>query len=264
MKFTSTSDARLILRVKNLSLNFKTFRYAPTSMRDLFVHMFTNSAAALKEMEKNVVVAEDLNLELREGERLGILGVNGAGKSSICRAIAGAYKPKGGSIEVFGKVRALFDVGLGVQPELTGRENARLLSAFFFPDDKRRDEILNEALEFTELGEFLDVPCRTYSSGMQTRLWLSLAAAAPCDLVILDEVFEGADKFFREKISNRMLQMLRSSGSVIFISHEAAQIQKVCNRVIVLDAGRILFDGPVNEGLAFYEGLTSRTKRLAG
>jgi ABC-type polysaccharide/polyol phosphate transport system ATPase subunit len=252
MKSTSNSKA-VILRLTDMKLVFHAETYRSRTLRDLFFRM--THPLPKKQPKKIITVADGINLEIRQGERVGIIGTNGSGKTSLCRCIAGTYKPSAGSVEVFGKVRAIFDIGLGIQPELTGRENADLLSAFMFPEDENRHELVQKALEFSELGEFLDVPYRTYSNGMQARLCLSLAAAKACDLYILDEVFDGADRFFREKISARMIEVLRQSGAVIFVSHNPEQILTVCNRIIVLRNGKIEYDGPVQAGLDYYAKL---------
>jgi ABC-type polysaccharide/polyol phosphate transport system ATPase subunit len=183
------------------------------------------------------------------------LGVNGAGKSSLCRCIAGMYKPTTGSVEVFGETRAVFNTNIGIQPDLTGRENAELLTQFLYPGLSKNDakELINDAINFSELGRFIDAPFRLYSNGMQTRLSLSLVSARPTDLLILDEVFDGADTFFKEKISLRVQKMIQLSGAALFVSHSPDQVLKVCNRAIVLDQAQIVFDGEPSEALNFYK-----------
>ena len=143
-----------------------------------------------------------------------------------------------------------------MQPELTGRENAQLLVEFIFPQiPDEHDDIIKEALEFSELGHFVDVPFKFYSNGMQARLCLSLISARPCELLMLDEVFDGADQFFRKKIAARIRNIIDQSGAVIFVSHSTDQIAEVCNRVLVLDKGRLLFDGSPQEAIKIYSAL---------
>ena len=208
----------------------------------------------LKEKER-LHILKSLQFEIRQGDRIGLLGVNGAGKSSLCRCIAGHYTPTQGNLTVNGRVRAVFDASLGVQPELTGRENARLLAHFLFPEVSDLDALVEEALEFSELGKFIEFPYHIYSNGMQIRLCLSLISARPTDILILDEVFDGADAFWREKISRRVLEMIENCGAVIFVSHSADQITRVCNRLIVLHNGEIIHDGAVADGLERYRRL---------
>ena len=199
----------------------------------------------------------NLNLSIYEGDRVGVLGVNGAGKSSLCRAIAGGYKPKVGKIETSGKILAIFDTSMGIIPELTGRENATLLYEFLFPElsADNKMKLLKDALEFSELGDFVDVPFYKYSKGMQARLCLSVISSCGSDILILDEVFDGADEFFSKKISERVLDMINASGSVVFVSHSVEQVARVCNRVVVLRGGNVVFDGRVEDGITEYHRL---------
>src|SRR5262249_15637671 len=152
--------------------------------------------------------------------------------------------PTSGKVTVRGRTRAIFDTSVGIFPELTGRENARILVQFMYPDEYRQhDEIIEESLEFSELGKFVDMPFKMYSNGMQARLCLSLVSAVAPDLLILDEVFDGADKFFRAKISGRVVRLIEDSGAVIFVSHSMDQLAKVCTRVIYLRENKLFFDG---------------------
>ena len=131
--------------------------------------------------------------------------------------------------------------------------SADILYEFLFPNlGSEKKQIIEEALQFSELGDFLDVPYKFYSNGMQTRLCLSLISALPSELLILDEVFDGADQFFRKKISARVKNMIEKSGVVVFVSHSNEQILEVCNRVIILSHGRIVFDGLPQEGIDKY------------
>ncbi len=202
-------------------------------------------------------VLQDVNLTIRKGDRVGILGVNGAGKSSLARCVAGFYNPNRGSVRVYGQVRGIFDAALGMYPELTGRENGRFLMPFLYPNcPERYDELLSEAFHFSELGHFLDRPLRTYSNGMHARLSLSLVSCLPSDVLILDEVFDGADQFFQKKIAARIRDLIARSGAVIFISHSLDQVQSVCNRVLILKNGRLHEPGDVQASLRFYNETT--------
>ena len=263
MNSTSISDPSLILKVEDLGLTFNTHIYQGKSLRDYFVELAANPIRVLRQEAEKILLFQGLNFEVKRGERIGIVGLNGVGKTSLCRCISGHYNPTKGNIERFGIVRAIFDTAIGIQPELTGRENAYLLGAFMYPEhiDHLKD-FVEEALAFSELNEFLDAPFRIYSNGMQARLCLSLISSVPADLLILDEVFEGADHVFRNKISERILKMIESSGAVLFVSHSPGQIERVCNRVLVLDQGAIVFDGPPIEGQKFYESLGSPTERF--
>ncbi len=243
-----------ILRVEDLNLVFKVRPHPFWSWRDAFTQAVRNPLEVLLTEPDRLHILKDVSLTLRRGDRVGLLGANGIGKTTLCRCIAGIYAPTSGKVVMNGRLRAVFDTAVGIQPELTGMENARLLAELIFPQsDYDREELVQESTRFSELGKYLDVPYRLYSNGMQARLCLSLISSLPCDLLILDEVFDGADAFFREKISARILRMISASGAVIFVSHSAEQILRVCNRLIVIGDGRIAHDGDVGAGLALYE-----------
>jgi len=242
-----------IVRVQGLNLIFGTKIYNDFSVRDRFIKILKNPWEVLLKTADQVHILRDISFTAKKGDRIGLLGVNGVGKTTLCRCLAGVYASTTGKVKIEGQVRAVFDVAVGIQPELTGRENAKLLSEFIYGDVPHRDELVAEALEFSELKEFLDAPYRIYSNGMQARLCLSLISAFPTDVLILDEVFEGADRFFKEKIAARIRKMIEKSGVVFFVSHTTEQVRQVCNRVIVLQSGKIAYDGPVEEGLRYYD-----------
>ena len=161
-------------------------------------------------------------------------------------------QPQMGTIETTKEVRAVFDTGTGVIPELTGRENAYLLARLFYPAMKDLRPIVEEAIEFSELGHFIDVPFMNYSKGMQSRILLSLISSIPSEILILDEVFDAADIFFQNKFASRMKKFIASAGATIFVSHSIEQIRQVCNHVILLNKGKIHFSGGVEEAYQEY------------
>ncbi|MEX1099107.1 MAG: ATP-binding cassette domain-containing protein, partial [Bacteriovoracaceae bacterium] len=235
MNSTFSFDPNLILKVSDLSISYRLSYRGIDSVRDLFIKAVHNPVRLLFREKRTLDLLNHLDLELRKGERLGILGVNGTGKTSLCRTIAGMHG-KNKNIFLNGEVRAIFESSVVVQPELSGAENAWILTNLLYnkhPKEERK-KIIEEALEFSELNEFVYSPFKTYSKGMKARLFLSVVSARPCDLLILDEVFSGADIFFNEKISNRVQEMIEDSGAVIFISHHLDLIKKICNRVVVL------------------------------
>lgn len=249
----SISTSEPILLVENLNLAFVADVHRAWSWRDAFTAALNRPFRGSERSTHRVDIARNISFKVHNGERVGILGLNGTGKTSLCRCVAGIYRPNSGTIAVNGQMRAIFDTSIGIQPELTGRENAELLVHFMYPDLRGKKELVEEAIEFSELGRFADVPYRSYSKGMQARLFLSIISRRTCDLFILDEVFDGADQFFQEKISDQMLKILTRSGAVLFVSHSLDQIRKVCNRLMVLDQGRIVYDGEVNAGIRHYE-----------
>jgi ABC-type polysaccharide/polyol phosphate transport system ATPase subunit len=250
-----------LLRVEGLHLAFRANIRRSHSWREAFTRAAKDPVGAFLADRDRLHILNDINFTVKAGERVALVGVNGSGKTSLCRCIAGIYHPNKGTIRRNGLVRAIFDTAVGILPELTGRENAHLLATFLYPEHHANlPSIVEEALEFSELGQFLDMPFKLYSNGMQARLCLSMISCLPCDLLILDEVFDGADFFFKEKISKRILKMIESSGAVVFVSHSAEQVEAVCNRLVLVQNGKIAFDGNVKEGLRFYVTLNEVVK----
>jgi len=248
----STLDSEIILKVENVSLHFELEHFQQKDMRDMFISAITHPIDFIFKPQEILMVLDDISFDIKRGMRLGILGINGAGKTTLCRCIAGMMVPQKGKIISQAEIRAIFDTGTGIMPELTGRENARLLARLFFPDVKDLHPLVNEAIEFSELGHFIDIPFKQYSKGMQARLMLSLISARSSDILILDEVLDGADVFFQQKLSVRMHNFIKASGATVFVSHSPEQIRSVCDSVLVINKGKIGFMGEVEQGLEYY------------
>ena len=243
------------MSVQKLRVHFELEHYHHTGLRDVFVSALTHPVDYFLGTPELLYVVDDVSFELKRGMRLGIIGVNGSGKTTLCRCLAGMMRAQKGKIVTSAEVRAIFDTGTGIMPDLTGRENAFLLARLFFPEVRNLSPIVNEALAFSELGHFVDVPFRQYSKGMQSRLMLSLISAQTTDILILDEVFDGADVFFQQKLAERMKKFIAQAGATVFVSHSSDQIRQVCNQVLVLDHGKMLFMGAMEEGLELYLSL---------
>ncbi|MBX9766756.1 MAG: ATP-binding cassette domain-containing protein [Bdellovibrionales bacterium] len=241
-----------VLKVQNLSLTVQIPLFEPTSLKETFTSLFKDPFQDLDRSPQFKDLAKNLNFQILRGERVGLVGINGAGKTSLCRCLAGMFAPDSGKIIRNSPVRAIFDTSLGVLPELTGRENALLLAHFLYPGHKDIFGIVSESLAFSGLEEYADAPYRIYSNGMKARLFLSIISSQPAGLLILDEVFDGADVFFQKQIETRILRMVESSDAVIFVSHNEEQILKVCERVMVLSQGHLVFDGKPEPALRYY------------
>lgn len=255
MSFTKESE--YIVRVKNLSYAHNVKYHGNDSLRESFISLFNNSTGKRLTKKERIVIFDDVSFDLKKGEQVGVLGVNGSGKTTMCRLLAKFYTPDMGEVEVNGEVRAIFDTSVGIIEELTGRENATMIAELMFPNlsSQEKNEIIEDAIEFSELKEFIDIPYNKYSKGMQTRLCLSLISSRPGDLLILDEVFDGADQFFKEKISVRVREMISQSGASFIVSHNPDHIRQTCNRLIIIDGKKIVFDGKVEEGIKFYNNI---------
>jgi ABC-type polysaccharide/polyol phosphate transport system ATPase subunit len=267
MNFISKSEVsdEPILKVVDLNLVYKVRHYSDRSFRDRFVRWIHDPAQVFFGAIETAHVLKNIRLDVKRGDRLAILGVNGSGKTSLCRCIAKMLHPTSGSIQVKGSSRAVFNAGVAVIPELTGRENARLLARLLYPEEKSAQiqKISDEAIEFADLGGFVDAPYEIYSQGMKARLCLSLVTAKSCDLLILDEVYDNTDTFFKVKLKARLKRFIEGSGAVIFVSHSQELIETTCNRAIVLHESEIKFDGDVESALRAYRFLNLPVGELA-
>ena len=200
-------------------------------------------------------VLERVSFVIQPGEVVGIVGRNGSGKTSLLKTIAGATYPDGGRVEVSGRTLALFAAGLGFRPQFTGRENVKYGGLLLGFRRKQIDVLLDAVAQFSELGEALDQPFFTYSSGMRSRLAFSLAISIPSDIVILDETLAAGDQRFVTKCYRQINEMRKSGKTIVLVSHNLGEVARLTSRVLVLDQGRLMFDGDVFEGLTIYERL---------
>ncbi len=249
--FISMSDA--ILSVKDLTIQYRIKKYPIVTLRDKFIHLLKDPFSIFHSPSYYNVL-KGVNLQFSKGEVVALLGVNGSGKSSLCRYLSQICKPQIGQVLANGKIKAIFNTDVGVIPELSGRENAFLLASMMYPELSNNEikKIADEAISFSELGEYADVAFQYYSKGMKARMYLSLISSEPADILILDEVFDGADVFFNHKVSIRIKDMIKNSGVVIFVSHSLEHVTEVCNRGIVLNGGAVAYDGAIDGAKNYY------------
>jgi ABC-type polysaccharide/polyol phosphate transport system ATPase subunit len=202
-----------------------------------------------------VQALRDVSLRVAPGETVGVVGRNGAGKTSTLRVLAGIVPLDSGRVEVGGRAVALLELGAGFGRDFTGRENI-LLNGALHGLSREEIEARTEAIvAFSELGRFVDVPVRTYSSGMFVRLGFAIAAHLDADVLLIDEVLAVGDEAFQRKCEARIAELIAAGTTLVLVSHDAALIERSCARVVVLDDGAVAFDGPVAEGLPFYHRL---------
>lgn len=207
---------------------------------------------AIKLVKKQLLYKEfwalnDISLEVRKGEVFGIVGYNGSGKSTLLKIIAGVMKPTKGHIEVKGTMAPLIELGAGFDPNLTGRENVYLNGAILGYPKKKLEEAFEEILEFSELGKFIDVPIKNYSSGMVARLAFSIATIVEPEILIVDEVLSVGDYKFQEKCKNKIKKMIEGDTTVLFVSHSIKQVEELCDRVAWIDKGQLKIVGKSKE-----------------
>ena len=215
-----------------------------TTSRSLKIHLMqaaTGGRMGANEQGRVVVRALDtISLELHEGDRLGVIGHNGAGKSTLLRVISGVYEPTGGRVEVSGSVSSLIDLNLGMDGEATGIENIYLRGALLGYRRRQLTEKVEEIVDFAGLGGFIDMPLRTYSTGMQMRLAFSIATLAQPDILVMDEWLTVGDVDFQLKAEKRLNARIQNSSILVIASHSPEMIGKVCNRVVRLERGTML------------------------
>lgn len=209
-----------------------------------------------KEMQYNEFWAlKDVSFSIDKGDRVGILGLNGAGKSTLLKVIAGVFKPTEGTVEKHGKIAPLLELGAGFDKQYTGKENIYLYGAVLGYSKKFIDEKYDEIVEFSELGEFIDVPVKNYSSGMRSRLGFSIATVVSPKILILDEVLSVGDAKFRKKSEKKVMSMFDSGVTVLFVSHSLEQVKRLCDKAMILDHGKLIAYGSIDEVAPKYQAM---------
>ena len=201
---------------------------------------------------KRVHALDDVTLRVAPGEAVGIVGRNGAGKTSTLRCLAGIVPLDSGRAACGGRVASLLELGAGFGEDFTGRENIYMNGALHGFTRAEVEERLGAIVEFSELGEFVEVPVKAYSAGMQLRLGFSIVAHLDADVLLIDEILTVGDESFQRKCLERISERMAVGATLVFVSHDPAAIERLCERLIVLDHGRVAFDGPAAEGLLFY------------
>ena len=203
-----------------------------------------------KEIRK---VLKNINIDRRKGETVALIGVNGSGKSTLLKLITRIIYPTKGTIKVNGKVSSLLELGAGFHPDFSGRENIYFNASIFGLSKKEIDDRLESIIEFSELGDFIDTPIRTYSSGMYMRLAFSVAINVDADIILIDEILAVGDQHFQEKCMDKMLELKKKGKTIVFVSHSSDAVKFLCDRAIWLKDGKVEMDGKTDNVLKEYE-----------
>jgi lipopolysaccharide transport system ATP-binding protein len=206
-----------------------------------------------KPLLRDVHALKDFTLHAEEGERIGVIGHNGSGKSTLLKTIAGIYPVVSGTVDVQGKIHSLFDIGLGFDPEATGRDNILYRGLLLGSKPDEIAEKTQEIVDFAGLGDFIDYPLKSYSSGMMVRLAFSVSTSLTGEVLLLDEVLSTGDISFMGKARQRMLHVIDEAKLMVFVTHDLTSMVEVCNRAIMLDHGQILFDGDPQTAVEVYK-----------
>lgn len=240
-----------LIQLDNVDLIFHVRRHGRISLKEYLLHGFFHRR---KENSLEVRALEGINLRIEEGERVGVVGSNGAGKSTLLKLLAGVYPPTGGTRVVRGKIRSLFDLSLGFETDANGWDNIMYRGYLQGETPRSIREKTQSIAEFSELGRFLDMPIHYYSSGMLVRLAFSIATAIDPEVLLLDEVLAAGDASFQAKAQARVRGLISSARAVVIVSHDMASLERLCERVLWLDRGRIRMDGPARKVIAAYQG----------
>ena len=240
-------DKNVAVKVEHVGMKFNLSSDKVDNLKEYFVRFVKRDI-----MYKEFWALKDVSFTVNKGDRIAIIGYNGAGKSTILKVIAGVLKPTEGRVITRGKVAPLLELGAGFDPQYTGAENIYLYGAVLGYKKEFIDEKYDKIVKFSELQDFIDVPVKNYSSGMKARLGFSIATVVEPEILILDEVLSVGDAKFRKKSLKRIDKMMDKGVTVLFVSHSAAQIRRVCNKAVVLDHGRVVFEGGVEEAITMF------------
>lgn len=240
--------SKVVLRVDHVGMRFNLSAEKVDNLKEYVIKLIKRE---LKFQE--FWALKDVSFELKKGERLGILGFNGAGKSTLLKVIAGVLKATEGSVDIKGKIVPLLELGAGFDPQYTGKENIFLYGAVLGYSKEFIQEKYEEIVTFSELGDFINVPIKNYSSGMKARLGFSIATIVEPEILILDEVLSVGDAKFRKKSEKKIQAMFDKGVTVLFVSHSLEQVRRLCDRAIILEHGHIIANGNVEEVSNIYE-----------
>ncbi|QFP62253.1 ABC transporter ATP-binding protein [Brucella anthropi] len=243
------------IQLRDVSVEFPIYNSSSRSLKNRVLSIATGGKIE-RRSDRLVIVRglEHVNLTFKEGDRVGLIGHNGSGKTTLLRVLSGIYTPTHGSAIIDGHAVSLININLGIDPDATGRENIRLRSAMMGMHPDEIAEKFDQIAEFSGLGEFLDVPFRTYSSGMQLRLAFATSTAVRPEILIMDEWLSTGDEDFKDRANARMRELVDSTKILILASHSKELMEKNCNRVIWLEHGHVKMDGHPNEVLPSYFG----------
>lgn len=261
----------LMLRVDNVSKQYRLGEIGGTTLRDELQRLGAKIRG--KEDPTKQVGAKDYNkgekfmalsgvtFDVNKGERVGLIGHNGAGKSTLLKLISRVTAPTDGFIGLNGRITSMLEVGTGFHPELTGRENVYMNGAILGMTKKEIDAKMEDIIEFSEVRQFIDTPVKRYSSGMYVKLAFSVAAHLDSEIVVMDEVLAVGDMSFQEKCLRKMSEVSNEEGrAILYVSHNMSTIRQLCDRCIVLDHGKIVYDGEVEDAIGIYLGIKNKSQ----
>ena len=240
--------SEIMIDVKNVTMKFRMSDEPLNSLKEVF------TTAVKGKLKFNEFLAlDDVSFELEKGKTLGLIGKNGAGKSTTLKLISGILKPTSGTIKTYGNIVPMLELGAGFDLELTGKENIYLNGAILGYSKEYLEEKYDEIVDFAEIRDFIDMPIRNYSSGMMARLAFSIASVVQPEILIVDEILAVGDVAFQEKSFNRMKELMSGGATVLFVSHDLEKIEEMCDKVIWLQKGKVVMFGDTQEVCEAYK-----------
>jgi lipopolysaccharide transport system ATP-binding protein len=236
------------IRLENVSRRFRVYPNEARTLKELVVNRRRARAT-------DVWALRDVSLAVGRGEAVGLIGRNGSGKTTLLKLVSGIIKPTSGRVDVGGRVGSLLELGAGFHPDFTGRENVYLNGSILGLKRQTVREHMDEIVAFAGLEQFVDLPVRTYSSGMVMRLGFAVAAHLQADVLLLDEVFAVGDEEFQRKCFGKIFEFKQRGGTIVFVSHDASAVDRLCERAVLLRGGRLEFDGPTHDAILRYHRL---------
>ena len=235
----------IAIKVSHMTKNFKLYSDKPNTLKERIVRGWKNKTEVR-------TVLKDINLEIKKGETVALIGVNGSGKSTLLKLMTKIIYPNKGTLKTYGKLTSLLELGAGFHPDFTGRENIYFNAAIFGLTRQEIDARLQSIIDFSELGDFIDSPVRTYSSGMYMRLAFSVAINVDAEILLIDEILAVGDQHFQEKCFAKLEELAKSNMTIVIVSHSLDSISKLCNRAIWINNGEVAKDGPCQEVIDEY------------
>ena len=234
-----------VIKVKNMSKDFIIYGDKANTLKEKIIRLN-------KSKKETFHVLKNINLNINKGETVALIGVNGSGKSTLLKLITKIIYPTKGQITVKGKLTSLLELGAGFHPDFSGRENIYFNASIFGLSRSEIDKKIDDIIAFSELGEFIDTPVRTYSSGMYMRLAFSVAINVDADILLIDEILAVGDQHFQDKCLNKMLELKKEGKTMVFVSHSSESVRFLCDRAVWLNKGEIKMDDKTDKVLKEY------------
>lgn len=241
----------VVIKVNHVYKSFNVYYDRANTLKERLLFIGRN-----KKREKREIL-NDINIDIKKGETVALIGVNGSGKSTLLKLMTQIIFPNKGTIETHGKLTSLLELGAGFHPDFSGRENIYFNSSIFGLTKKEIDSRLDQIIEFSELGELIDNPVRTYSSGQYMRLAFSVAINVDAEILLIDEILSVGDQHFQEKCFNKMRELKKEGKTMVFVTHSMESVRNLCDRAIWLYNGKVRMDGNTNEVVNEYLRVTT-------